>query len=301
MNTRRSELWSLLGDLPTNFLPRGERAAVKRVDGATVEQWTLSLNGVEDVPALLVLPDVRHENKPAVIYAHMHAGDHTMGKEELFEGVSGIISPYAPDLIDMGVVVLAIDSWCFGERQINPDGVEGERETFSKMLWSGQVLFGMMLFDLQQALSWLLQRDDVELVGTMGMSMGATQSWWLAALDERISFCLDICCLTDFETLVEKGSIGLHSIYYFVPSLLKHFSSGEINALIAPRPRLSLNGLHDPWSPSEGVEKIARALQTAYANVPQNLRIETFDVGHEESPEMRAVARQWLRSQIDHA
>ena len=32
-------------------------------------------------------------------------------------------------------------------------------------------------------------------------------SWWLSALDERIKVCVDLCCLTDYQSLIEaKGA-----------------------------------------------------------------------------------------------
>jgi dienelactone hydrolase len=296
--TARAELWNLLGDLPTNVIPDGNLLTTTRIDGASVEHWRLRLNDVEDVPAVLVIPDVRAPGNPAVMYMHTHSGDHTTGKDELFSGIPGVLAPYAPDLVEMGVVTLAVDSWCFGERQKNPDGELGERETFCEMLWNGRVLFGMMLFDLHQALTWLLRRDDVGEVGALGMSMGSTQAWWLSALDERVSYCVDVCCLTDFDALIAHGDIAEHSIYYFVPNLLKHFSSAEINALVAPRPRLSMNGAHDHLAPADGVEKIAQHLRAVYdeMSASSNLHVELFDVGHVETPEMRALALQWIRS-----
>ena len=33
-------------------------------------------------------------------------------------------------------------------------------------------------------------------------------AWWLAALDERITCCIDLCCLTDFEALIEMIERG---------------------------------------------------------------------------------------------
>ena len=54
-------------------------------------------------------------------------------------------------------------------------------------------------------------------IGTLGMSMGSTMAWWLAALDERVKVTVDICCLTDFHTLVAKKGLAGHGVYYYVP------------------------------------------------------------------------------------
>ncbi len=138
---------------------------------------------------------------------------------------------------------------------------------FKAMLWKGQVLWGMMVYDSLRALDWLVARPDVDTarIATLGMSMGSTMAWWLAALDERVKVTVDICCLTDFNTLVAKKGLGGHGVYYYVPGLLKHFTTSQINALIAPRAHLGLAGLQDKLTPVEGLDIIDRDLTRVYA------------------------------------
>src|SRR4030095_8598536 len=100
----------------------------------------------------------------------------------------------------------------------------------------------------------------------LGISMGSTMAWWVAALDERIKVTVDICCLTDFHTLLAKQGLSGHGVYYYVPSLLKHFTTSQINALIAPRPHLALAGLKDNLTPIEGLDIIERELDEVYAS-----------------------------------
>ena len=59
--------------------------------------------------------------------------------------------------------------------------------------------------------------------------MGATKAWWLAALDERVRLCIDLCCLNDYEELIKARNLRGHGIYYYVPALLKHFQTADIN------------------------------------------------------------------------
>jgi dienelactone hydrolase len=89
----------------------------------------------------------------------------------------------------------------FGERSHT-----SEADTFKATLWQGQVLWGMMVYDSLRAVDFLARRPDVDAarLGTLGISMGSTMAWWLAALDERIKATVDICCLTDFHTLLAK-------------------------------------------------------------------------------------------------
>src|SRR5262249_24052186 len=152
----------------------------------------------------------------------------------------------------------ACDSWCFSGRQRRQDGRRGEHDAFKLHLWQGRTLWGLMLFDEVQALSWLLERPEVDSarVAAFGLSMGATKAWWLAALDERIKVCVDLCCLTDYQALIGADHLQGHGFYYYVPGLLKEFDTAGINELIVPRPRLSLNGRHDPLTPAAGVERV---------------------------------------------
>ncbi len=295
---RREQLWSLLGDLPARRKPTAQLLKTEKHNGFTLEFLILDLNGIEPVPALLLLPDNLQKPAPAMHYIHWHGGDYFVGKNELLTGTSAM-QAYAPVYAEKGIVALAIDSWCFGERAPYPDnGGRGEGDTFKRMLWNGEVLFGMMMYDEWQALNYLCSRPEVDTsrIGSFGISMGSTKSWWLAALDERVSVCMDLCCLTDFEALLkENGQYG-HGIYYYVPSLLKHFQTHEINELIVPRPRLSLNGREDKLTPPHGVERIRDYLLPLYRKYgrEQDCRIELFDCGHTELPEMRAIILEWL-------
>ena len=299
---RRAALWALLGDLPLGLPSQPAKlTGTERHDGFTLERLVLDLNGVEPVPAVLLIPDRRAHPAPGLLFIHWHGDMYDVGKEQLLRGTP--VQPvYAPVCAELGLVTLAIDSWCFGERQQDADGRKGEHDAFKLMLWRGQTLWGMMLFDELQALSYLASRPEVDTsrLGVFGMSMGATKAWWLAALDPRIALTIDLCCLTDYESLIASGGLHGHGLYYFIPSLLKEFDAAEINELIVPRQRLSLNGRFDPLTPPAGVEKIRNHLYALYRmhERGQDCKIELFDCGHEETAEMRALAIAWLRTRL---
>jgi hypothetical protein len=289
---KRKELWALLGDLPEPRAPKAKLLTSEKHDGFTLEHLELDLNGIEPVPAHLLLPDQRPAKAPALQYIHWHGGTYGTGKDELLTGRK-VLPAYAPVCAAKGIVTLAIDSWCFGARKHEENGGQGESDTFKLMLWKGQVLWGMMLFDEMQALTYLCSRPEVDpkRIGTFGLSMGATKSWWLAALDPRVKLCIDLCCLTDYDELIKIKNLKGHGIYYYVPRLLKHFTAADINALIAPRPRVSLNGRRDLLTPPAGVERIRDHVLPLYERYgkKEDCRIELFDCGHEETPEMRKI------------
>lgn len=299
---RRKELWGTLGDLPWNHHPGPAKLVrTEKHDGYTLERLVLDLNGQEPVPALLLVPDKRQERAPGMLYIHWHAGMYGLAKEQLLRGVEAQPA-YAPVCVEKGIVTLAIDSWCFGERQREPDGHQGEEDAFKLMLWKGQVLFGMMLFDELRALDYLASRPEVDAskLGAFGMSMGATKAWWLAALDPRVKLCMDVCCLTDYDELIKNHGLKEHGIYYYVPSLLKHFETAQINELILPRAHLSVNGRQDPLTPPAGVEKIRDYLLPLYRRHggEQDCRIELFDCAHVELPEMRKLILEWIDTKL---
>ena len=295
---RRKELWGLLGELPWQYKPGPAKlVSTERYEGYTLERLVLDLNGVEPVPALLLIPEKRQKPAPGLLFIHWHGGMYELGKEQLLRGVEAQPA-YAPVCVEKGLVTLAIDSWCFGERKREADGHTGEEDAFKLMLWQGQVLFGMMMFEEFRALDYLASRTEADprRLGAFGMSMGATKAWWLAALDPRVKLCIDVCCLTDYEELIKTRGLKEHGVYYYVPSLLKRFQTAQINELIVPRARLSVNGRQDPLTPPAGVEKIRDHLRPLYRQYGSetDCRIELFDCAHVELPEMRALVLGWM-------
>src|SRR5262245_46495787 len=198
--TRREELYALLGKLPDRQRPISLKLiAREETDEMIIEKLLFDFNGFEPVPAYFTKPKNSKGKIPAILFNHSHFGQYEVGKEEFVKGRKEMQTPpYALALAREGYAGLCIDAWAFGERR----GL-AEMEVFKDMLWEGQVMWGMMVYDNLRALDYLTSREDVDKtrIGTIGMSMGSTMSWWLAALDERIKVCVDLCCLTDFQSL----------------------------------------------------------------------------------------------------
>lgn len=296
---RRARLYGMLGDLPPRSRPISARTvSVEQRESYVLEKLLLDVNGLEAVPAYLVRPRDATGPLPAVLYHHAHGGHYEIGKEELLCGRRALQRPaYAEVLTAMGYCALCIDTWAFGERQ-----GKTESEIFKEMLWSGRVLWGMMVYDSIRALDYLAGRPDVDpsRIATMGISMGSTMAWWLAALDERVKVCVDLCCLTDFQAIIASRGLDRHGIYYFVPGLLKAFTTAQINALIAPRPHLGTAGRYDQLTPEDGLARIDAELRRVYqaAGAPEAWTLTRYDCGHMETAAMRqqivAYLRTWL-------
>lgn len=293
---RRQELYGLLGDLP----PREREVSTKKLGeeergSYILEKLLLDLNGIEPVPAYFTRPKGISGKFPVILYNHAHGGDYELGKDELIKGRPCLQDPpYAEALARRGYGALAIDAWNFGERRGRT-----ESELFKELLWRGQVLWGLMVYDSIKAVDYLYTREDVNTdhLGTLGLSMGSTMAWWVAALDERIKVCVDICCLTDFQALIETRGLDGHGIYYFVPGLLKHFTTAEINALIAPRPHLSLAGNLDKLTPPAGLDRIDTELRRVYEEfgAPGAWKLLRYNTGHFENADMRYEIMRFLQ------
>jgi hypothetical protein len=297
--SRRDELYGLLGRLP----PRDRRVGAQVVsieerEKYTLERLVLDLNGEEAAPAWFAKPKGARGRLPTVLFNHSHGGGYQIGKTEFIEGREYMGKPpYAEFLTSLGYNALCFDAWIFGERARRT-----ELDFFKDTLWHGRVLWGMMVYDALKAVDYLHTRPDVDpqRLGTVGMSMGSSTAQWAGALDPRLKVVIDICCLTDWHTLVEVGGLKGHGIYYYVPDLLNHFTTAQMNALIAPRAHLSLAGSLDALTPVAGLDKVDRELQQVYAAAgrPDDWKLLRYDVAHLETPAMRDAIRQWFVTRL---
>ncbi len=294
-SARRAELYRLMGKLP----PRDRKVTAQLIsteerDGYILEKLSLDLNGIELAPAFFAKPKGKSGRLPTVLFNHSHGGGYHIGKNEFVNGREYMSSPpYADVLTSLGYNALCFDTWVFGER-----ATRTEMDTFKDMLWHGRVMWGMMVYDSLKAVDYLVSRSDVDSsrLATLGMSMGSSMAQWVGALDRRIKVIVDICCLTDWQTLLEVNGLKEHGIYYYVPDLLNHFTTAQMNALAAPRAHLALAGNQDPLTPVAGLEKVDTELKRVYAAAghPENWKLLRYDGKHFENPMMREEVRKWL-------
>ena len=286
----RRALQEVLGETPL----RGPlRPMVHRREerlGFTIEQVSFGSGKGLRVPALFMIPHVRGR-KPALLYCHNHSHDYAWGKGEILEG-KGRMPPIGPILAREGYCVLAIDSWCFGERRAD------ENATAKAFLLQGRTLWGMMLADEFAALDYLQARREVDpsRIGCFGFSMGSTKSWWLAALDSRIQVVVGACGLTTYRALIEAGALNRHGIYFYVPRILRVAEVHDIVSLVAPRPFLSLSGEEDGASPLEGVREIHRKAGRVYGLLGARRRLASrlYPAAHEFTDAMLRDTLEWL-------
>lgn len=310
MENRRKQLHELLGGWPAPRLPEPDAqphtqaGKVSLSRGMLVERLQLPCTRRTDhapdrwLPAVLCRPEGAGPF-PVVLYCHAHGNNYAIGKQELLTGRPALSQgPYAAALVERGMAALAIDLPCFGER-----AGHGESALSKSLLWQGDTLFGTMLRELASAVDYLEDRCDMDAgrVAAVGISMGATLSWWLVALDERVKAVAEVCCFADLQTLVELGAHDEHGIYMTVPGLLPRFSSADIASLVVPRAHLcaigELDSLTPPPAIKAAVEPLERAYAAAGADDAWQLLIEPGS-GHVETARMRLKVLDFLERQL---
>ena len=226
-NKLRARLWQLLGDIPQATIPNVRVMSRSDEIDHIRERFTFE-NGVGDtVYGYLLMPKGIDTPAPAVLYHHEHGGKYPLGKDAALNVRE---NGYAPGLalVDAGFIVMAIDAYGFGERErMGPaaeaeSGAVTEMSLFKHFLWQGKTLWGMMIHDDLCALAYLRSRPEVDesRIGATGMSLGASRSTWVAALDETIKAVAPISQMTRYRDFADNGHYRLHSIYYFVPGVL---------------------------------------------------------------------------------
>jgi len=247
-----------------------------------------------EIPATLLAPITPRPDSPAILYCHAHGNNYSIGKAELLEGRPALQdTAYGPLLAQLGCNVLCLDMPCFGDRQQQIT----EAELARQYLWEGKTLFGKMLAELTVGLDFLEHNLSTKpaKIATMGISMGATHAYWLAALDDRVSAVAHLCAFSNISALIALNAHTLHGPYMTIPGFLAHFDMADIAAAIAPRAQLIGSGLKDPLTPAQALFPALQQVSIAYQNTPQNLTVINEPLsGHKESAKMRQAVIEFL-------
>lgn len=301
----RAQLWELLGKLPPRpRVPKVTTLWTEDRGGYVAEKFQFDNGAGATVPGYLIRPKEIHGKAPAILYCHWHGGEYDIGREELFQA-KHTPEPPGPAFARRGFVVVGIDAYCFGERNGRGPGGPTEKGSAGEMsaskfnLWVGRTLWGMILRDDLMALDYLASRPEVDTrrIGVTGMSMGATRSWWLMALDERIRTGVAVACLTRYENLIRDEMLKAHGICYFVPGMLNHFDTEAVVALLAPRPVLFMTGDQDGGSPVDGIHAIEQAVRPAYRLYGKEEAFQSTiypGLGHVYTPQMWQRTLVWM-------
>jgi lysophospholipase L1-like esterase len=299
----KEKVLASLGDMPARpKTPLKTLVSVERHPAFTLERMRLG-NGLDgEMSCMMLIPQNLKAKAPTILWLHSSSYTHL---HLLQPNSNGGEEPLGLTLVKKGYVVFAPDAAWYGDRA--GQGPAGAKETGANQqtsqhklhLWLGRTLWGMFVRDDQVALDYLCSRPEVDTsrIGATGISMGSTRSWWLAAVDDRISAGVGVACLTRYENLIHHGQLRQHGVYYFVFGLLKHFDVEGVLSLIAPRPFLFLTGELDAGSPADGIKILEDRVGRVYATLkkPEAFRSIRYEhTGHVYTPKMRQEMLAWF-------
>jgi hypothetical protein len=211
---------------------------------------------------------------------------------------------YGYELVSRGYIVLAPDDLTSGER-VFPGEKSFQSAPFYKKHpdWT---IMAKTLVDHMQALDLLSQLDRVsaDRIGSIGVSFGAYNSYFLSSVDPRIKVVVSICGLSPFTGDPNPNRWGIRDWYTHFPKItddLKNdrvpFEFNEIVALSAPTPMFFYAAQNDRIFPQW--KSIGDALNDVYKlydwmGHPDNFEYSIGPGGHDFPPAIRNWAYDFL-------
>ena len=222
---------------------------------------------------------------PAVLSPHGHWTNGRLENSELTSGPRRAIG-----LARQGFVVFTHDMIGYGDSRQLPHTFWGRREN----LW-GLSLGGLQLWNGIRALDFLetlpyVRRDGF---GVTGESGGGTQTFLLAAVDERVAVAAPV----NMISLHMQGGCLCEN----PPGLRLDTTNVEIAATIAPRPLLMVSATGD-WT-AETLEAEYPAVRSIYAlfDAASRVRAVRIDAPHNYNKESREAMYAWMARWLQHA
>lgn len=242
---RAQILWAA-GLLPMpDKAPLNPRVA-KRIEH---QDYTIESVALETMPGFylggnLYRPKGRSGKFPAVMIPHGHW---TYGRLENSENCS--TPEEGINMARQGYVVFAYDMVGYNDTDQTPHEFEGKPER----LW-GFSPFGLQTWNSIRVLDYLSSLPDVDAkrIGITGASGGGTQTFILAAVDDRIAFSAPVNMVS---AIMQGGCVCENA-----PGLRIGTSNLEIAAMMAPKPMLAVAATGD-WTknvPREEFPEIQR-------------------------------------------
>ena len=263
---------------------KAKRISEEVVDGLLYQVYILETEPGIQMPFYIIQKESLKNvnNRPVMLALHGHGG----GKEVTAN------DDFTKKLAKKGIIVVCPDERGSGERREFPQQDEkrsnSHRELAQVAIGFGQSFIGLVMWDLTQLINFLKTLDivDSNKMGTMGMSGGGQQSLWLAALNDSIKIVITSGYFYGFkESLIE---LPHNCACNFVPYMWETMDTGDLGALIAPRPIFVESGKKDPLNGKNGIDNVISQLditKDAYAlfGKESNVKHSVHEGAHEFS------------------
>ena len=133
------------------------------------------------VPAIVYHPADLSQKRPAIVIVNGHGGD----KYTWYAFYAGVLYARA------GGVVITYDPIGEGERNAQHKSGTRAHDKYVPPDENGRYMGGLMMTDIRQAVSYLIQRPDVDpnRIALTGYSMGSFLVSWACAVETRVHAC----------------------------------------------------------------------------------------------------------------
>jgi hypothetical protein len=273
------------------LLPLPERTPLRPVvfGGATHDDYSVSKVYFESLPGFFVTGNLYRPAGagpfPAILSPHGHWA---YGRLENTDVVSG--PGRAIGLARQGFVVFAYDMVGYGDSQQIPHTFGGRREA----LW-GLSLSGLQLWDSIRALDFLESLPFVkrDAIGMTGESGGGTQTFLLAAVDDRVRVAAPV----NMISLHMQGGCLCENM----PALRLDTTNVELAATIAPRPLLMVSATGD-WT-ANTLEQEFPAVRSIYDVLGARDKVQAvrFQAEHNYNRDSREAMYAWMARWLQDA
>ncbi|MEP6536225.1 MAG: alpha/beta fold hydrolase [Bryobacteraceae bacterium] len=230
----------------------------------------------------LYQPLHRSGKLPAVLLAHGHWKYGRLQNE-----VEYSVPALAVNLARQGYVVFAYDMVGYNDTKQTPHSFGGQDE----QLWSFSP-FGLQLWNSIRSVDYLFSLPNVDSgkIAITGASGGGTQTFMLAAVDERVRFAAPVNMISDSM----QGGDPCED----APGLRFGTFNTEIAAVIAPRRMLIVSSTRD-WTKHTPYEEFPaiRKIYELYGK-PNRLRSAHVDAPHNYNKESREAVYRFFGEQM---
>lgn len=219
---------------------------------------------------------------PAIASPHGHWN---YGRVE--HSANGSIPARCINLARQGYIVLAYDMVGYNDTIQTPHTFGGQRE----QLWSFGPL-GLQLWNSIRVVDFLagLPGVDPDRIGATGASGGGTQTFLLAAVDDRVQFSAPV----NMISAIMQGGCPCEN----APNLRSGANNMEFGAIMAPRPMLMVSATGD-WTRNTPAEEFP-AVQSIYKlyGKPENVETIQFDAPHNYNQQSREAVYRFFGKRV---
>lgn len=283
-----------------------QRAGVLTLPEYTVEK--LIVQGVQglSIPVNLYLPRAGDPPFPAVIVPLGHWQEAKARADNQI---------FCANLAARGIAAVTYDPLFQGERcPYDPKDFPRLFGEASEDMWvvalhmrAGNLAYlldrnigALFVAEARAVLEYLCSRSDIDIrrIGAAGQSGGGTQSCYLAALDERISFYAPVQCVSRLAVTLKDG-IGDCEQSLLRSSAAEGLEQCDLLWAAAPKPVLYSAALYDFFN-AEGAKDAAREMAHVYhvLGADEKFRFRMANCGHEFTREAREHLYEWIGEQV---